>query len=150
MLFAGPGTLTHWSVVLHEHRSRRARARFGSVAGQTSGIELQLASKPATPQDGHQIRRLEINLVNKTNERIETYEFEIHLPAGILKHWSSVYWGEVQCNIPGLRCFRFNQEARGAVRPHDLLPNPILFDYCTTCARSPYETKGLGRHWYPK
>jgi hypothetical protein len=108
-----------------------------------SGIELQLISKPLTPQDGHPVRRLEINLVNNTNERIENYEFEVRLPDGILKHWSTVYWGEEKCNIPGVRCFRFNQEGRAAVRPHGQLTNPITFEYCTTCARSPHEHEGI-------
>ncbi len=109
-----------------------------------SGIELQLTSKPAGQQQGHAIRRVEINLINNTNDRIENYEFEVRLPSGILKHWSSVYAAEVPCNFPGLRCFRFNQEGRGAVRPKDQLPNPIVFDYCTRCALPEHENEKNG------
>jgi hypothetical protein len=109
-----------------------------------SGIELQLTSKPLGQQDGHPIRRLEVGLVNKTNDRIESYEFEIRLPVGILKHWSGVYPTEERCDIPGLRCFRFNQEGRGSVRPHGQLANPITFDYCTTCAKPAYENEIIG------
>jgi len=99
-----------------------------------SGIELQLISRALGQQDGHAIRRLEIGLVNRTNRRIEKYEFEIRLPSGILKHWSSVYTGEKPCNVQGLRCFRFDQTGRGTISPQDQLSHPITFEYCTACA----------------
>jgi len=109
-----------------------------------SGIELQLASKIVGQREGHLIRRLEVNLVNKTNDRIENYEFEIRLPSSILKHWSATYPAEVRCDIPGLRCFRFDQTGRGAVRPHDQLPNPITFEYCTECALPEHGDRAIG------
>ena len=68
---------------------------------------------------------LEINLINKTKERIDNYEFEIRLPAGILKHWNTVYPTKVRCDVAGLRCFRFDQAGRGPVRPQDQLPNAL-------------------------
>jgi hypothetical protein len=99
---------------------------------KTSGIELQLASRPNRQQDGHVIRMLEAILVNETNNRIENYELEMRLPASILKHWNHTYPSEVRCNMPGLRCFRFDQTGFGIVRPHDRL-RLATFEYCTAC-----------------
>jgi hypothetical protein len=109
-----------------------------------SGIELQISSKAAGRQEGHDVRRLEITLANGTNRLIEKYEFEIRLPASILTHWSATYPTEVHRNIPGLRCFRFDQNGRGALRPHDRLQYPITFDYCTTCAIPQHESTLVG------
>jgi hypothetical protein len=109
-----------------------------------SGVELQITSKAAGRQDGHDVRRLEITLANGTNRLIEKYELEIRLPSGILKHWSTTYPTEVRSNIPGLRCFRFDQNGRGALRPHDRLQNPVTFDYCTTCAMPEHENTLVG------
>jgi hypothetical protein len=108
------------------------------------GIELQISSKAVGRQEGHDIRRLEITLANGTNRLIEKYEFEIRLPASIFKHWSATYPTEVHRNIPGLRCFRFDQNDRGALRPHDRLQNPITFDYCATCAMPEHESTLVG------
>jgi hypothetical protein len=109
-----------------------------------SGFELQITSKAAGRQEGHDIRRLEITLVNGTNRLIEKYEFEIRLPSSILKHWSATYPTEVRRDIPGVRCFRFNQNGRSALRPHDRLQYPITFDYCATCAIPQHETTLVG------
>jgi len=109
-----------------------------------SGVELQLSSKAAGWQQGHDIRRLEITLLNGTNRLIENYEFEIRLPSSILKHWSATYPTEVRRTTPGVRYFRFDQNGRGALRPHDRLQNPITFDYCTTCAMPEHESTLVG------
>jgi hypothetical protein len=109
-----------------------------------SGVELQLSSKAVGRQEGHDIRRLEITLLNGTNCLIEKYDFEIRLPSSILKHWSTTYPTEVRLNIPGFRCFRFDQNGRGALRPHDRLQNPITFDYCTDCAMPEHESALVG------
>ena len=97
------------------------------------------------------------NSVNETNDRIESYELEIRLPSGILKHWNSTYPNEVQRNTPGLRCFRFDQKGFGAVRPHDQL-RLATFEYCTACAVAEHggvaalvsEVKLVARVWVNK
>lgn len=109
-----------------------------------SGIELLMSSKQMGQQEGHPIRRLEINLVNRTNNRIDQYEFEIRLPSSILKHWTAPYPTEIRCNVPGLRCFRFDQNGRGAIRPQDQMVNPITFEYCTKCAMPEHEDRAIG------
>jgi hypothetical protein len=110
-----------------------------------SGIELLLSSKSLGQQEGHAVRRLEIGLVNETNQPIEKYEFEVRLPSGILKHWNTTYPTEVRRNVtPGLRYFRFDQVGRGTVRPHDQLQQPITFEYCATCAVPEHEDKLIG------
>ncbi len=98
-----------------------------------SGIELQLASKPLRQENGHPIRVLETTLVNETTTLIDSYELEVRLPSGILKHLNYVYPNEVPCNEPGLRCFRFDQKGFGAVRPRDQR-RLATFEYCTVCA----------------
>ena len=109
-----------------------------------SGIELQLASKAAGRQEGHDIRRLEITLLNGTNRLIERYEIEVRIPSSLIKHWSASYPTEVRSDIPGVRCFRFNQNDRGALPPHDRRKNPITFDYCTICAMPEHENPLVG------
>lgn len=103
-----------------------------------SGIEVQLASRIVGQYEDrhlmHVMRMLEINLINKTNDRIENYEFEIRIPSGILKHRTIIYPTEVRCDVPELRCFRFDQTGRSPIRPQDQLPTPITFEYCSACA----------------
>ena len=100
---------------------------------RSSGIELQLASNVGRQDSGHPIRWLETVLVNETNARIETYDLEVRLPSSILKHVNQVYANEVPCSVPGLRCFRFNQQGFGPIRPRDRL-RLATFEYCTVCA----------------
>lgn len=136
LLHLNPFEFTDEAEILIELTKRLAAWR----TLKPSGVELQITSKAAGRQEGHDIRRLEITLVNGTNRLIEKYEFEIRLPSSILKHWSATYPTEVRRNTPGLRHFRFDQNGRGAARPHDRLENPITFDYCTTCAMPEYES----------
>jgi hypothetical protein len=111
---------------------------------KTSDIELRLTSKHLRHQDGHLIRSLEMTLGNETNSRIDQYEVEVLLPAGVLKHWSAIYSGEIKpCKVPGMRCFRFDQVGRSGIRPHSQL-EPITFEYCTECARPAHETELIG------
>jgi len=100
---------------------------------RSSGIELQLASKVYREDGGHPVRWLETVLVNETNARIEKYDLEVRLPSSVLKHWNQVYTHEVPCDVPALRCFRFNQEGFGAIGPRDRR-RLATFQYCTVCA----------------
>jgi hypothetical protein len=109
-----------------------------------SGVELQLTSKAAGRQQEHDIRRLEITLVNETNRLIEKYELEIRIPPALLKHWTTTYPTEFRKNNPAFRSFRFDQNGRGALRPHDQLLNPVTFEYCATCAMPEHESTLIG------
>jgi hypothetical protein len=110
-----------------------------------SGVELKLSSKEVGRQEGYNISRLEITLVNGTNRLIEKYEVEVNLPSGILKHWNTTYMTEVRTPTPGdRRYFRFNEDGRGALRPRGQLQNPITFEYCTKCAIPPGESEQIG------
>jgi hypothetical protein len=97
------------------------------------GVQLQLRSVASGRQDNHVIRRLEIYLINDTNQRITQYSCVIDLPADILKHWSQTYVIEVQSAQPGLRRFRLNEENKGALEPRDRMLL-TFFDYWTECA----------------
>jgi hypothetical protein len=97
------------------------------------GIRVELDSVRCGTQDGHPIRKLQVTLVNGTNQRITGYDVEVCLPAGLLKHWSAHYLNEVRCDDRSRRCFRFNQEGRTIPGPHQKAV--VYFDnYCTTCA----------------
>jgi hypothetical protein len=109
-----------------------------------SGIELQLSSQAVGRQEGHDISRLEITLVNPTSRLIEKYEIEVNLPSAILKHWNTTYTEEVRPAPPDRRYFRFNQNGRGALRPRGRMQYPITFDYCTTCAKPEHEGELIG------
>lgn len=102
------------------------------LPGSAATVRLELKSTGLPPQGGHPIRRLEVVLFNDSNERIENYDFELRLPAGILKHWSGSYTGEVPCE-PDRRCFRLDHRTKGPLSPHS---NTLMFgtEYCKMCA----------------
>ena len=97
------------------------------------GLQLQLRSIAGGRQDEHVIRRLEIYLVNDTNQRITEYSCLIDLPTDILKHWNQTYVLEVNSADRKIRRFRVTEQHKGRVEPRD---NMLLafFDYCTPCA----------------
>ena len=99
----------------------------------STGLRVQLRSANLTYQDGHGIRQLEVFLVNDTNDSITKLNAIVRLPAGILKHWSASYPTEVKSDDSRYRCFRFDEQQSGSVRPHDKT-RLISFQYCTACA----------------
>lgn len=130
--------LLHLNPITFTHESEVLVALAGQLAGwkslKTGGINLDLSSESLRVQDQHPIRQLSLSLFNETNERINAYDFEIRIPEGLLKHWNSIYPTEIRPSPePNYRCFRWSQEGRGPVRPHDraLL---ATFEYCTSCA----------------
>lgn len=98
-----------------------------------SGLRVRLQSVNPTYQDGHPIRRLEVSLVNDSNQRITKLNAMVRLPARILNHWSATYPTEVDSGDPHYRCFRFDERNAGSIPPHDTR-RLIFFDYCTKCA----------------
>ena len=127
-LHLNPATFTDESEVLVALSEQLAGWRSVST-----DVRLELRSEPLRVQDQHPIRQLSLLLFNETNERISSYDFEICIPEGLLKHWNSIYPGEIKPSPrANFRCFRWSQEGRGPVLPHDqkLLST---FEYCTTC-----------------
>jgi hypothetical protein len=100
---------------------------------KSSGVEIKLESSSTAQSDGHVIRRLEVILVNDTNERITQYDCTVRLPAGILKHWGATYMMEVKKGDPSWRYFRFTETHNPPPQPRDRSVL-ISFDYCTRCA----------------
>jgi hypothetical protein len=98
-----------------------------------SGIKVQLKSIDVGLQEGHLIRKLQVILVNNTNEEIRTYSCLLSVPAIILTHGSVSYSAETRCDQPGRRCFRFGEKEFGSILPHDHKPLYVI-DYCTWCA----------------
>lgn len=98
-----------------------------------SGIEVILKSVRNTPQDGHPIQKLVVTLANDTGQRFTSYDLEVGIPAGLLKHWSAVYLTEVRRGDIHRRYFRFNEADFTILNPHSTL-QLASFDYCTTCA----------------
>lgn len=140
LLHLNPFEFTDEAEILVELTKRLAAWR----TLKPSGVELQITSRAAGRQEEHDIRSLEITLVNATNRLIERYVVEVRLPSALLKHWGATYPTEVRRNIPGVRSFRFDQNGRGALGPHDRLLHPITFDYCTVCAMPEHETEPIG------
>jgi hypothetical protein len=101
---------------------------------------ILLNSATSRVQDGHQISRLEVTLVNNTGRRIKEYTCDVRVPADILKHWGAHYVGEVRpSGEPGRRLFRFTEADKGSIEPGTamlLLP----LEYCTKCAADAAES----------
>ena len=99
----------------------------------SSDIRLQLQYGPRSREQEHWIRQLSVSLVNDTNQRITSYNCEVRLPAGLLKHWSSTYPVEVKSEDGRYRCFSFDEKFRKVIPPRktELL---ISFSTCTQCA----------------
>ena len=95
------------------------------------GVEIQ--SSGVVLRDGHRTRRLLVNLVNDTNDRIVKWNSRVRLPAGILKHWTSAYMGEDRSDDARYRVFRYCEEGHEPILPQSTR-NIIEFDYCTQCA----------------
>jgi hypothetical protein len=55
-----------------------------------SGIEIKLSSAAGGMRDGHQIRRLDVTLVNDTSKRITDYDCVVELSSCLLAHDSEV------------------------------------------------------------
>ena len=100
---------------------------------QASGIELILQSVKSQPADGHVIRNLEVILNNDTAQRIERYNCELCIPAGLLKHWGARYTLEVPNADTSTRKFRMDERQFGEVQPHDKV-RVLTLQYCTQCA----------------
>jgi len=129
LLHLNPAPFTDETEVLAALRGRLSE--WKDLA--STGLRVQLRSANPTYQDGHGIRQLEVFLVNDRNEPITKLNAIVRLPAGILKHWSASYPTEVRSDDPRYRCFRFDEQQSGSVRPHDKT-RLISFQYCTACA----------------
>jgi hypothetical protein len=105
---------------------------WGALA--PTGVQLELKSEKMTPQDGHQIRRISLSVVNNTNTRISRYDGVLSVPASILKHWSTLYRGEDHGpGHPGYRVFRFSEkDIPAGLSPHTTTLFYII-DYCSKC-----------------
>jgi hypothetical protein len=101
-----------------------------------TGVRVRLQSVNANYQQGHPIRRLDVILVNDSNQTITKLNGKVCLPAGILNHWSATYPGEDESEDSRFRCFRFDERSHGSVPPHDTRCL-ISFPYCTKCALEP-------------
>ena len=99
----------------------------------STGIRVELQSGGRTQQQDHWIRPLTVCLVNESSQRISKLDGRVRVPAGILKHWSSNYVGEIASNDHHYRCFCFDESNRGPVQPHEIRRLYSL-EYCTQCA----------------
>lgn len=115
-------------------------ALAGQLAGwrnlDSGGIHVELRSAPLRLQDGHHIQELSLWAVNDSHERMDSYDFEIQIPEGLLKHFDAKYLSEVKgCPEPNYRCFRFSHEGHGPVLPRDSYCL-ATFEYCSECGIS--------------
>lgn len=99
-----------------------------------SSLSLSMRSVTAHSQDGHPIRRLNLRLVNNTNQRFTTFNGKLWIPREFLNHWEAIYPAEDRSNPNApLRCFNFSEEGRGILNPHDEV-GAFQIDYCPACA----------------
>lgn len=98
-----------------------------------TGLRVELRSVPAGAQDGHVIRRLQVFVVNDTNQTISDFAGKVCLPRGVLAHWSAIYADEAPNENRAYRCFRFDGRANGINPPREARCIKS-FDYCTKCA----------------
>lgn len=99
-----------------------------------SGIQLTMEAGGKRSQDGHRIRDLRVYVNNDSNKRISTFTGLVCIPRGLLKHWSSTYPSEVPPQDSKYRCFRFSEEGRGPISPHESKRLLFLTQYCFQCA----------------
>jgi hypothetical protein len=129
--------LVHLNPILFTHESEvldALRERLQSWKSLTSGgIRVQLESGRRSNEQGHWIRQLGVNLVNDSNVRITSFNCQVRVPAGILKHWSCIYPSEGASDNPSYRCFSFDEGGRGPIPPHKAL-RIFSIEYCTRCA----------------
>ncbi|MGH9687836.1 MAG: hypothetical protein ACRD5K_12175 [Candidatus Acidiferrales bacterium] len=101
---------------------------------ETPGVQLRFESAPVRSEDGHKIRRFAVTLFNGTNTRITTYDGKLWVPLPFLAHWNAIYACEDKSSATSThRCFRFSEDARGAINPQGSMP-PLTIEYCTQCA----------------
>jgi hypothetical protein len=97
------------------------------------GIQIELKSERSNVQQGHPIRRLNVMLVNNSNERISTFDGYVRVPTDILKHWSGTNWGEEPSGDPACRQFHLSEKNSGQLLPQTSTRLHSL-EYCLPCA----------------
>jgi hypothetical protein len=99
-----------------------------------SSIELRMESVATRRQDDHPIRRLEVKIHNNTSQRFTEFSGKLWVPREFLNHWTTVYLTEDR-STPNAqrRCFKFNEQERGILHPHDSVL-AFSLEYCAACA----------------
>ena len=98
----------------------------------TSGIRVELKAGPRKNQQEHWIRELTVNLVNDSNQRINKFNCQVRLLAGMLKHWYAAS-GELPSGDRRYRCFGSDEHVIGNIAPRTTR-ELFQFPYCTRCA----------------
>jgi hypothetical protein len=108
------------------------RLRNLSIADESLKLSMQSAAGPT--HSDHPIRRLNLKLINNTNQRFTTFNGKLWIPREFLNHWGTFYVDEDRSkpNAP-LRCFNFSEEGRGILNPHEGV-SVFGIDYCLVCA----------------
>ena len=101
----------------------------------TGAIRVELESNSTRQQDGHQQYALNVNLVNDTNRRINTYDAQLRLSARVLKHWNTMYLNEIEKGNSLVRTFHFDQKNAGPFLPKSRRNRVGGIDYCLTCGQ---------------
>lgn len=107
--------------------------RLSELRPSVKPIRLEIKSGGTTKQEEHPFRHVRVMLINDTHERISSYVGEVRVPRAFLKHENAVYPFEVKSDDPSTRRFRFTQEGRGNLEPHDKVQ--VYSDgFCLKCA----------------
>jgi hypothetical protein len=97
-------------------------------------IELRMESVAIRRQDNHPIRILDLKIHNDTSQRFTEFNGKLWIPREFLNHRQAVYPTEDRStpNAPR-RCFKFSEEGRGVLNPHDFVL-AFSLEYCSGCA----------------
>jgi hypothetical protein len=57
------------------------------------GIRISIEAGGKNQEQGHRIRNISLKLVNDSNSRVTNFNGQICIPSGMLKHWSTMYYG---------------------------------------------------------
>ena len=100
-----------------------------------TGIRVELRSITMALRDGHPLRRIEVNLVNDSHERIKEFTCLVRVPAGLRKHFSGPesHAHQMAATDPSYALFRVNERNVRPIEPHETVVLTQV-DYCTRCA----------------
>jgi hypothetical protein len=101
-------------------------------------INLRLKSTPSPRRQPHPTSSIELILANDTTESIGDYEFELRVPAPLLKHWGNTNSipGERRSDDSRYRRFRSDATRRYVIGPRENNFSLFQIEYCTKCAAS--------------
>jgi hypothetical protein len=99
----------------------------------STGIRVQMHSCMSRQQDEHVIRKIQFDIVNDSNRRIEEFNISIYVPSSLLSHWDRDYPREIRSDEPSHRQFCLDEKSASLISPNRTVPIYTI-EYCIDCA----------------